>query len=269
MRDINHGPMRFYYSMGYVGPAVVVALAVGVRAHQYGNFYLYVAGIGLISRYYLELFSAVGCRSMRAWFGAWWVQLVCSHLPISASCFYQSELRLQYKTTCWVLGILGKCSLFVDLFDVTWWFFRTLLWVSVIALPLLGITWVLALLAASERHPLLMPFLSAAVLVHAAFSLAGYCFANNRVRQNLLRYFSKTYAVHGHYVKLLQDFYAMHGQESTFIGHPVSGGRSEHQQPEHFSPIGKYWGSQKKNVEEWIEKSVFREKCSFGLTKSK
>lgn len=40
MRDINHGPMRFYYSMGYVLPAVIVSLAVGVRAHQYGNYYL-------------------------------------------------------------------------------------------------------------------------------------------------------------------------------------------------------------------------------------
>lgn len=58
---------------------------------------------------------------------------------------------------------------------------------SVIALPLMGSTWVLALLAASERHPIFTPALSAAVLVHAAFSLAGYCFANERVRENLLR----------------------------------------------------------------------------------
>lgn len=48
MRDINHGPMRFYYTMGYVGPAVVVALSVGVRAHQYGNYYLYVTTIIII-----------------------------------------------------------------------------------------------------------------------------------------------------------------------------------------------------------------------------
>lgn len=40
MRDINHGPMRFYYCIGYVLPAIVVSLAVGVRAHQYGNYYL-------------------------------------------------------------------------------------------------------------------------------------------------------------------------------------------------------------------------------------
>lgn len=64
---------------------------------------------------------------------------------------------------------------------------RTLLWVSVIALPLLGATWILALLNASERLPVLTPALSAAVLIHAAFSLGGYCFANNRVRENLFR----------------------------------------------------------------------------------
>lgn len=64
---------------------------------------------------------------------------------------------------------------------------RTLLWVSVIALPLLGTTWILALLNASERLPILTPALSVAVLLHAAFSLGGYCFANNRVRENLLR----------------------------------------------------------------------------------
>lgn len=64
---------------------------------------------------------------------------------------------------------------------------RTLLWVSVVALPLLGAVWVLAVLGASERHPLLTPFLSIAVVIHAGFSLGGYCFANNRVRQNLIR----------------------------------------------------------------------------------
>lgn len=37
MRDINHGPMGFYFSVGYGAPAVVVGLSVGVRAHEYGN----------------------------------------------------------------------------------------------------------------------------------------------------------------------------------------------------------------------------------------
>jgi len=40
MRDINHGPMRFYYTLGYGLPAVIVSLAVGVRANEFGNYYL-------------------------------------------------------------------------------------------------------------------------------------------------------------------------------------------------------------------------------------
>ncbi|CAG9761162.1 unnamed protein product [Ceutorhynchus assimilis] len=156
MRDINHGPMRFYYSMGYVGPAVVVALAVGVRAHQYGNYYFC-----WVSLYESVVWSLVGPTCL---------------LTFVNLCILLLSIRAAFTIQDHVLG-------FGNL--------RTLLWVSVIALPLLGITWVLALLAASERHPLLMPFLSVAVLVHAAFSLAGYCFANNRVRQNLLRTFMR------------------------------------------------------------------------------
>ncbi|KAJ8975858.1 hypothetical protein NQ317_015895 [Molorchus minor] len=152
MRDINHGPMRFYYSMGYVAPAVVVSLAVGVRAHQYGNYYFC-----WVSLYESVVWSLVGP--------------ICLLVLINV-CILILSIRAAFTLQDHVLG-------FGNL--------RTLLWVSVIALPLLGATWVLALLDASEKHPLLTPFLSAAVLVHAGFSLAGYCFANNRVRQNLLR----------------------------------------------------------------------------------
>ncbi|KAL1494818.1 hypothetical protein ABEB36_010350 [Hypothenemus hampei] len=154
MRDINHGPMIFYYTMGYVGPAVVVALAVGVRAHQYGNYYFC-----WVSLYESVIWSLVGPTCL---------------LTAVNLCILLFAIRAAFTVQDHVLG-------FGNL--------RTLLWVSVIALPLLGITWILALLAASEHHPLLMPFLSLAVLIHAAFSLAGYCFANNRVRQNLLRTF--------------------------------------------------------------------------------
>ncbi|XP_072387451.1 protocadherin-like wing polarity protein stan isoform X2 [Diabrotica undecimpunctata] len=152
MRDINHGPMRFYYSMGYVAPAVVVSLAVGVRAHQYGNYYFC-----WVSLYESVVWSLVGPICL----------LVLINIFVLAF-----SVRAAFTLQDHVLG-------FGNL--------RTLLWVSVIALPLLGATWVLALLDASERHPLLTPFLSVAVLVHAGFSLAGYCFANNRVRQNLIR----------------------------------------------------------------------------------
>lgn len=40
MRDVNHGQMGFYHSVGYGLPAIVVGLSVGVRAEQYGNYFL-------------------------------------------------------------------------------------------------------------------------------------------------------------------------------------------------------------------------------------
>lgn len=42
IRDVNHGPMKFYYFLGFAAPAIIVALSVGVRADQYGNHLLYV-----------------------------------------------------------------------------------------------------------------------------------------------------------------------------------------------------------------------------------
>lgn len=64
-------------------------------------------------------------------------------------------------------------------------FFRTLVWVSVIFLPLLGIVWILLILNVSERLPLLPLVLSLAVVIQAAYTLAGFCFVNARVRRNL------------------------------------------------------------------------------------
>lgn len=40
MRDVNHGQMGFYHSLGYGLPAIIVGLSVGVRADQYGNYFL-------------------------------------------------------------------------------------------------------------------------------------------------------------------------------------------------------------------------------------
>lgn len=64
---------------------------------------------------------------------------------------------------------------------------RTLLWLSVVSLPLMGVMWVLAVLAASEHSQLLSLLLSGVVLLHALFCLIGYCIINKRVRENLQR----------------------------------------------------------------------------------
>lgn len=53
------------------------------------------------------------------------------------------------------------------------------------ALPLLGVTWVLAVLTIGEQLPTLTYSLSASVVVQGLFSLVGYCVVNTRVRKNL------------------------------------------------------------------------------------
>lgn len=62
---------------------------------------------------------------------------------------------------------------------------RTLLWLSVVSLPLMGIMWVLSVLSASESSEIFSISLSAVVLLHAFFSIIGYCIINKRVRENL------------------------------------------------------------------------------------
>ncbi|KAJ4450280.1 hypothetical protein ANN_01700 [Periplaneta americana] len=150
MRDINHGPMRFYYTMGYGLPAVVVGLAVGVRADQYGNFYFC-----WLSIYESVVWSLIGP--------------VCVVVLLNLGVLVFS-VRAAFTLKDHVMG-------FGNL--------RTLLWLSVVSLPLLGMAWVLAVLSVSERLPLLSYLLSVAVLVHAMFALIGYCFLNTRVRRNL------------------------------------------------------------------------------------
>lgn len=86
-----------------------------------------------------------------------------------------------------VLEILGlivritfKCSIKIRRFSN-----RTLLWLSVVSLPVMGVMWVLAVLAASENSQLFTILLSIVILIHAVFCLIGYCIINKRVRENL------------------------------------------------------------------------------------
>ncbi|XP_066994105.2 protocadherin-like wing polarity protein stan [Anabrus simplex] len=150
MRDINHGQMRFYYTVGYGLPAVVVGLAVGVRADQYGNYYFC-----WLSIYESVVWSLIGP--------------VCVVVLLNLGVLVFS-IRAAFTLKDHIMG-------FGNL--------RTLLWLSVISLPLLGMAWVLCVLTVSENIPLLSYLLSVAVLVHALFALVGYCFLNSRVRRNL------------------------------------------------------------------------------------
>lgn len=153
MRDINHGQMPFYFTVGYVLPAVIVSLPVGARVDQYGNYYFC-----WLSLYESVVWSLIGP--------------VCAMAAINLAILAFS-IRAAFTLKDHVMG-------FGNL--------RTLLWLSVVSLPLLVLMWVLALLMASDHAPLLTYLLSLAVLVHAIFSIMGYCFINSRVRQHLFRY---------------------------------------------------------------------------------
>ncbi|XP_035787631.1 protocadherin-like wing polarity protein stan isoform X1 [Anopheles albimanus] len=150
MRDINHGPMGFYHTMGYGAPALLVGLAVGVRVHEYGNSLFC----------WLSVYESV----------IWWMVGPIAIVSVFDLFILFLSVRAAFTIKDHVLG-------FGNL--------RTLLWLSVVSLPLLGIMWVLAVLAASDNSQLLNMLLSAVVILHALFSLVGYCIINKRVRENL------------------------------------------------------------------------------------
>ncbi|KAK6640052.1 hypothetical protein RUM43_008329 [Polyplax serrata] len=167
LRDVNHGQMRFYYCLGYALPAIIVGLSVGVRADQYGNFYFC-----WLSIYESVVWSLVGPVSL-----AVAVTMAILMLSIRAAFTLKNHVlgygNLRHAAfPKFVIYLMDYCVI-------------TLVWVSVIFLPLLGIVWILLILNVSERLPLLPLVLSLAVVIQAAYTLAGFCFVNARVRRNL------------------------------------------------------------------------------------
>uniref|UniRef100_A0A182QFS4 Protocadherin-like wing polarity protein stan n=1 Tax=Anopheles farauti TaxID=69004 RepID=A0A182QFS4_9DIPT len=185
MRDINHGPMGFYHTIGYGAPALLVGLSVGVRVHEYGNSLFC----------WLSVYESV----------IWWMVG-----PIAVvSVFDLFILFLSVKAAFTIKDhVLGFGNL------------RTLLWLSVVSLPLLGIMWVLAVLSASENSQLLNMLLSAVVIMHSLFSVIGYCIINKRVRENLHNAFLRCI---GRKVPLLESSIAI-SNSSQNVGSPKTPG---------------------------------------------
>uniref|UniRef100_A0AAG5D0U0 Protocadherin-like wing polarity protein stan n=1 Tax=Anopheles atroparvus TaxID=41427 RepID=A0AAG5D0U0_ANOAO len=185
MRDINHGPMGFYHTIGYGAPALLVGLSVGVRVHEYGNSLFC----------WLSVYESV----------IWWMVG-----PIAiVSVFDLFILFLSVKAAFTIKDhVLGFGNL------------RTLLWLSVVSLPLLGIMWVLAVLSASDNSQLLNMLLSAVVIMHSLFSVIGYCIINKRVRENLHNAFLRCI---GRKVPLLDSSIAI-SSSSQNVGSPKTPG---------------------------------------------
>lgn len=62
---------------------------------------------------------------------------------------------------------------------------RTLLWVGLLFLPLLGATWVLAVLSVSEDLEILHYFFSLMSVATSLYILIGYCLINGIARNSL------------------------------------------------------------------------------------
>ncbi|XP_054168820.1 protocadherin-like wing polarity protein stan [Oppia nitens] len=150
IRDINHGPMRFYYFIGYAIPAIIVGLTVGVRADQYGN-YLFC---------WLSIYESIIWSLVAPICVAIIINLVVFLLAIQAS--------VQIKEAISDYGNL-----------------RTLLWLSIILLPLLGSVWILALLSVNDSLDELHYGYSMMSLLTSLYVFIGYCVINYRVRHNV------------------------------------------------------------------------------------
>ncbi|GFV09493.1 protocadherin-like wing polarity protein stan [Trichonephila clavipes] len=151
MRDINHGQMRFYYSIGYGAPAIVVGLSVGVRADQYGNYFFC-----WLSIYESVVWSLVGP--------------ICFVVLLNLGVFAMAiRASVQIKDTIMDFGNL-----------------RTVLWLGIVLLPLLGATWVLAILSVNESLEVLHFIFSLFSCITGVYIFVGYCIINKKVRQQLM-----------------------------------------------------------------------------------
>merc|ERR1719330_1013750 len=150
LRDINHGNMKFYVSMGFGIPAIIVGLSVGVRGHQYGNLHFC-----WLSLYDVSVWSMVGplCLSL-------FVQICILFLAIRAAFTLKSQIE--------------------DFGNL-----RGLLLLNIGLLPLVTGTWTCAFFLVNEdRHELTLAF-SVSTLITSTYIFLGYVAFNSRVRAGI------------------------------------------------------------------------------------
>ncbi|XP_050548978.1 protocadherin-like wing polarity protein stan isoform X2 [Daktulosphaira vitifoliae] len=147
LRDVNHGQMGFYHSIGYVLPAIIVSLSVGVRINQYGNFYFC-----WLSVYESVIWSLIAptCLAIA-------ITIIVLLLCIRAAFTLKDH-------------VLGYGNL------------RSVLVVQVICVPILVGVWLLEVVVASEHDTRLTYSLCAAVCSQGWLILVGLCYSNAKLR---------------------------------------------------------------------------------------
>ncbi|XP_045034928.1 protocadherin-like wing polarity protein stan isoform X2 [Daphnia magna] len=151
LRDVNHGHMSFYYSVGYGLPAIILGLSVGVRADQYGNYYFC----------WLSVFESV----------IWSLVGPCCFMIVCSLITFGMGLRAAFTLKDHIEGY-GNL--------------RTLIWLGLALLPVTATVWVLAVLSASDTSEILFYAFSLCSVLESIFIMLGYCLLNRRVRLGLL-----------------------------------------------------------------------------------
>ena len=150
LRDINHGNMKFYVSMGFGVPAIIVGLSVGVRGHQYGNLHFC-----WLSLYDVSVWSMVG--------------------PLIVSLLLQISILFMAIRAAFTLK--AQIEDFGNL--------RGLLLLNIGLLPLVTGTWTTAFFLVNEDSSELVVAASVASLLTSVYIFLGYVAFNGRVRAGL------------------------------------------------------------------------------------
>ena len=150
LRDINHGNMKFYVSMGFGIPAIIVGLSVGVRGHQYGNLHFC-----WLSLYDVSVWSMVG--------------------PLIVSVILQCIILFMAIRAAFTLK--SQIEDFGNL--------RGLLLLNIGLLPLATGTWTCAFFLVNEDRNELTIAYSVATLITSVYVFLGYVAFNGRVRAGI------------------------------------------------------------------------------------
>ena len=150
LRDINHGNMKFYVSMGFGVPAIIVGLSVGVRGHQYGNLHFC-----WLSLYDISVWSMVG--------------------PLIVSLLLQISILFMAIRAAFTLK--AQIEDFGNL--------RGLLLLNIGLLPLATGTWTCAFFLVNEDSNELTLAYSVATLITSFYIFLGYVAFNGRVRNGI------------------------------------------------------------------------------------
>ncbi|XP_067133004.1 protocadherin-like wing polarity protein stan isoform X2 [Centruroides vittatus] len=147
MQYINNGQMRIYYFIGYGVPSIIVGLAVGLHADQYGN----------------DIFCWLSVHDNVVWS---LVAPICILIVLVLGMFgYSVHSTVDVKETITDFGNV-----------------RTILWVGIVLLPILGATWILAVLCVNESVSALHYTFILFCLIEGIYVFFGYCIINKKVR---------------------------------------------------------------------------------------